>query len=651
MSVTQLRGTTQVKNATISTVKLQDFLITPSKISNVITDDFTFPNNVTATNTLLAGAGGIALQIVSPNTGLGQPSIYNSGAGIGWGTGGNGYNVGDCFVVNGGNGGVNFVAGNNYSLINMEARFDTKILNADGVVATPSYAFTSVPGTGMFYDPSVDPASPGLGFSTNGVLRAMIAQSGDYLELKGNMMLMLRKNGAFSDPAIRIGDANDVGLFAAASGTLGFEGNGIEHARIGDNSGQPGLTLLNNSSLYNNDGTAAAPSYTFVSDNDTGMYSAGANILGVSVAGTETARFDTNGIKLIDGTSTNPSISFTSQPGFGFYMQGSDGVGTTCDFAIPTDNVLALGDISSVDWALSHDSGSSSMLFFHNGTPIVKFPDAATGIQLINGSNSNPSYSFITAPTTGMFLNDPTEIGFTAGATQIMVLGTSEGGMVMESGYSIHMGDDSKFSAADGTAAAPSYTFESAADLGLYYKAADAQPAGMVFSSGGTLRAIFGDNALSFYDGFSLAFATDFDGAITFGPTGLSQIAGNDTRIEIEANGSLIIKIEDTGVDVNTHKIHNVVNPTAPQDAATKSYVDSQIGSSFVTRETPSGTVDGSNAVFTLAFTPVLGTEEVFLNGLLQDQGAGEDYTISGATITFASAPATGSKIRVNYEK
>lgn len=75
------------------------------------------------------------------------------------------------------------------------------------------------------------------------------------------------------------------------------------------------------------------------------------------------------------------------------------------------------------------------------------------------------------------------------------------------------------------------------------------------------------------------------------------------------------------------------------------------LSSNFVTRETPSGSVDGVNVTFTLASTPSSGSEEVFLNGLLQDVGAGNDYTISSSTITFLSAPLTGEKIRVNYRK
>lgn len=70
-----------------------------------------------------------------------------------------------------------------------------------------------------------------------------------------------------------------------------------------------------------------------------------------------------------------------------------------------------------------------------------------------------------------------------------------------------------------------------------------------------------------------------------------------------------------------------------------------------IIRETPSGTVNGSNVTFTLAATPVSGSEEVFVNGLLQDAGSGNDYTISSGTITFeaGSAPPSGSKVRANY--
>ena len=46
----------------------------------------------------------------------------------------------------------------------------------------------------------------------------------------------------------------------------------------------------------------------------------------------------------------------------------------------------------------------------------------------------------------------------------------------------------------------------------------------------------------------------------------------------------------------------------------------------------------GSDVDYTLANTPVVDSVTVYLNGLLQQPGTGEDYIISGSTITFAEA-------------
>lgn len=70
-----------------------------------------------------------------------------------------------------------------------------------------------------------------------------------------------------------------------------------------------------------------------------------------------------------------------------------------------------------------------------------------------------------------------------------------------------------------------------------------------------------------------------------------------------------------------------------------------------VTRETPSGAQDGANQVFILAHTPKAGTEHVYYNGMLQDPGADNDYTISGNQIVLAIAPTATDKIRVSYLK
>jgi hypothetical protein len=71
----------------------------------------------------------------------------------------------------------------------------------------------------------------------------------------------------------------------------------------------------------------------------------------------------------------------------------------------------------------------------------------------------------------------------------------------------------------------------------------------------------------------------------------------------------------------------------------------------FVTEETPSGTINGSNVTFTLAVTPTAGTLKLYLNGVRQKSGAGNDYTISTNTITMTTAPISGDVLIADYMK
>ena len=97
----------------------------------------------------------------------------------------------------------------------------------------------------------------------------------------------------------------------------------------------------------------------------------------------------------------------------------------------------------------------------------------------------------------------------------------------------------------------------------------------------------------------------------------------------------------DTGGTLNTTSI-TFSNPITSGGLTNANFVDKEI---------PSGTINSANATFTLANTPTIGSEHVYLNGVLQESGAGNDYTITGAVITYLTAPLTGEKIRVTYRK
>ena len=78
-------------------------------------------------------------------------------------------------------------------------------------------------------------------------------------------------------------------------------------------------------------------------------------------------------------------------------------------------------------------------------------------------------------------------------------------------------------------------------------------------------------------------------------------------------------------------------------------------GVTHVDNETPSGTIDGTNDTFDLAYTPVTNSVLLFYSAA----GSGywvlwnttAEYTISGTTITTAFNPATGDRLKAWYRR
>ena len=71
--------------------------------------------------------------------------------------------------------------------------------------------------------------------------------------------------------------------------------------------------------------------------------------------------------------------------------------------------------------------------------------------------------------------------------------------------------------------------------------------------------------------------------------------------------------------------------------------------SSYIDKEKPVGDIDGINATFTLKHIPVPGSDHVFLNGLLQENGNNLDYTLEGKDIVFFRPPLANMRIVCSY--
>ncbi len=62
------------------------------------------------------------------------------------------------------------------------------------------------------------------------------------------------------------------------------------------------------------------------------------------------------------------------------------------------------------------------------------------------------------------------------------------------------------------------------------------------------------------------------------------------------------------------------------------------------------GSIDGVLMAFTLSNTPLAGTIDVFRNGVKQRAGAGNDYTVTGTTLTTNFLPFVGTTLEAIYQ-
>ncbi len=63
--------------------------------------------------------------------------------------------------------------------------------------------------------------------------------------------------------------------------------------------------------------------------------------------------------------------------------------------------------------------------------------------------------------------------------------------------------------------------------------------------------------------------------------------------------------------------------------------------------EVPSGAIPGT--IYTLSFTPLANTLILTKNGVVQNPGVGNDYTLSGLTITMLLATIANDSLRATY--
>jgi hypothetical protein len=137
---------------------------------------------------------------------------------------------------------------------------------------------------------------------------------------------------------------------------------------------------------------------------------------------------------------------------------------------------------------------------------------------------------------------------------------------------------------------------------------------------------------------------------------GDASLTVNPDNLQVKLDAARCITVQPSGIGVNPDGTTIEANSNALR-VKPASIGDAQLSTTYqkqaniVIRETPGGTINGTNPTFTLAAVPVVNTEQIFLNGILQEPGAGNDYTISGQTITMLNIPQTNDRLRACYLK
>ena len=143
------------------------------------------------------------------------------------------------------------------------------------------------------------------------------------------------------------------------------------------------------------------------------------------------------------------------------------------------------------------------------------------------------------------------------------------------------------------------------------------------------------------------------NGIYDWNGTGVAMTRSSDSDLWTEITGTLVYI--DQGTTNADTRYYCTSNSGGTLGSTAITYVQDTAGgfgaSNIVTEETPSGSVNGSNTSYTLAYTPTSGSLKLYLNGIRLKSGAGNDYTISTNTITMTTAPISGDVLIADYLK
>ncbi len=183
-------------------------------------------------------------------------------------------------------------------------------------------------------------------------------------------------------------------------------------------------------------GTAALPTYSFQTDQNTGLFSPGADALDITTGGTARFRFpNADQVHALSiGTAALPFYSFSADTNTGLFSSGADALdfstNGTARLRIPNaDQVhaLSIGTAALPFYSFSADtntglfsSGADALDFATNGTARLRIPNADQVHALSLGTAALPFYTFSADTNTGIYSPGADILSSTTAGTERM---------------------------------------------------------------------------------------------------------------------------------------------------------------------------------------------------------------------------------------
>lgn len=196
--------------------------------------------------------------------------------------------------------------------------------------------------------------------------------------ISGNQML--HADGSVSLPAMSFASDPDTGIFWDSANQLNIATNGTARWKISNTA----LFTDSNSVIYNANGAAATPSYTFQNDPDTGFFRSAGNSIGIAAGGSQIGYLSFDGVAL-KGTITNDSAA----AGYiGQYVESVVSVATS-GLATGTWGDMTSISLTAGDWDVTYMlySGRGASATLSAARSLISTTAGNSSAGLVEGSN------------------------------------------------------------------------------------------------------------------------------------------------------------------------------------------------------------------------------------------------------------------------